>query len=202
MNSIEKVSIDEVRLSPTNPRIIKDEKFKKLVKSIQEFPQMLEIRPIVIDEEGYVLGGNMRYKACLEAGLKEVYIIRADNLTEQQKKEFTIKDNASFGDWDWEVLQNSWDMTSISEWGIDVFELPNEIDYTLLDGDDEDDEDINNRVKDKQNNSTKSVLLPFRKEKDMSDFVKIMKQWQFDGIDPGHFILELVLFHVKLNDSK
>lgn len=117
---VNKVKISEVKNNPKNPRLIKDDKFRKLVKSIQEFPQMLELRPIVVDENNIVLGGNMRLKACKEAGLKEVYIVKADNLTEQQKDEFIVKDNVGFGEWDWDMLANEWDTELLDEWGLDV----------------------------------------------------------------------------------
>jgi DNA modification methylase len=117
---IEKVKIKEIKLNPNNPRLIKDDKFKKLVKSIQEFPEMLEIRPIVVNDEMIVLGGNMRLKACIEAGLKDVPIIKASNLTIEQQNEFIIKDNISFGENDWEVLANEWDTEQLEEWGLDI----------------------------------------------------------------------------------
>jgi DNA modification methylase len=116
----EVVNINKVRSNPNNPRIIKDDKFQKLVKSIQEFPQMLEIRPIVVNEEMIVLGGNMRLKACQEAGIKEIPIIKASNLTEEQQKEFIIKDNVGFGEWDWNDLANNWDSEKLKEWGLDI----------------------------------------------------------------------------------
>ena len=114
------VKISEVKSNPNNPRTIKDDKFKKLVKSIQEFPEMLDIRPIVVNSDMVVLGGNMRLKACKEAGLKEVPIIIADHLTEDQAKQFIIKDNVSGGEWDWEMLQSEWDVALLDEWGLDV----------------------------------------------------------------------------------
>ena len=117
---IQKVKIQEVKLNPNNPRLIKDDKFSKLVKSIQELPQMLEIRPIVVNADMVVLGGNMRLKACKEAGLKEVPIIIADNLTEEQQREFLIKDNVSGGEWDFEMLANEWDVEKLEDWGLDV----------------------------------------------------------------------------------
>jgi hypothetical protein len=117
---VNKVKISEVKGNPKNPRLIKDDKFKKLVKSIQEFPQMLELRPIVVDENNIVLGGNMRLKACKEAGLKEVYIVKADNLTEQQKDEFIVKDNVGFGEWDWDELANTFEAEQLEDWGLDV----------------------------------------------------------------------------------
>ena len=116
----ELVNINKVRTNPNNPRIIKDDKFQKLVKSIQEFPQMLVIRPIVVNEDMIVLGGNMRLKACQEAGIKEIPIIKASNLTEEQQKEFIIKDNVGFGEWDWNDLANNWDANELSEWGLDI----------------------------------------------------------------------------------
>ena len=112
--------ITEIKSNPNNPRIIKDHKFKQLVKSIQDFPQMLELRPIVIDENNMVLGGNMRLKACLEAGLTNVPVIHANNLTEAQKKEFIIKDNISFGEHDFDILANEWNIIELDEWGLDI----------------------------------------------------------------------------------
>lgn len=117
---ITKVKIGDIKINPANPRVIRDYKFNKLVKSIQEFPKMLEIRPIVVNEDNIVLGGNMRYKACQQAGLKEVYIIKAEDLTEEQQKEFLIKDNSSYGQWDWEVLANEWDHQQLDDWALDL----------------------------------------------------------------------------------
>jgi hypothetical protein len=114
------MNINEIKPNPSNPRIIKDDKFKKLVKSIQDFPQMLELRPIVIDENNIVLGGNMRLKACIEAGLKDVPVKQAKELTEDQKKEFIVKDNVGYGDWDWDDLANNWDEQLLTEWGLDI----------------------------------------------------------------------------------
>lgn len=137
---VDKVKISEVKTNPKNPRLIKDDKFKKLVKSIQDFPQMLELRPIVVDENNIVLGGNMRLKACKEAGLKEVFIVRAENLTEEQKDEFIVKDNVGFGEWDWDMIANEWDAEKLDEWGLDLigFDLnANELgtEFSLPDGD-------------------------------------------------------------------
>jgi len=131
--------INEIKPNPNNPRIIKDIKFKQLVKSIQDFPQMLELRPIVIDENNMVLGGNMRLKACIEAGLTDVPVIHANNLSEEKKKEFIIKDNVSFGSHDWSELANNWDVDLIQEWGLDLIGFDNVEDlgegFSLPDGD-------------------------------------------------------------------
>lgn len=119
--------IKNIKPNPNNPRIIKDDKFKKLVKSIDEFPDMLNKRPLVCftDTDGkfVVLGGNMRLKACKELKLKEIPIILADEWTEEQKQEFLVKDNVGFGEWDWDVLANEWDVDQLNDWGLD---LPND----------------------------------------------------------------------------
>ena len=147
---MQKVKINAIKTNPKNPRLIKDDKFKKLVKSIQGFPQMLELRPIVVDENNIILGGNMRYKACIEAGLKEIFILKAEDLTEQQKDEFIVKDNVGFGEWDWDVLANEWDTDKLQDWGLDLpldvsvqeleaeeddYEIPNEINTDIVLGD-------------------------------------------------------------------
>jgi hypothetical protein len=112
--------LSEIKSNPNNPRIIKDDKFRKLVKSIQEFPKMLEIRPVVVNADMIVLGGNMRLKACKEAGLKEVPVIFAHDLTEDEQKQFIIKDNVGFGEWDWDMIANEWDADQLEEWGFDI----------------------------------------------------------------------------------
>ena len=137
---MQKVKINAIKTNPKNPRLIKDDKFKKLVKSIKEFPQMLELRPIVVDENNIILGGNMRYKACIEAGLKEIYILKAEDLTEQQKDEFIVKDNVGFGEWDWDILANEWDTDKLQDWGLDLpvyFNDSDELgtDFNLPEGD-------------------------------------------------------------------
>ena len=134
---IEKVKISVVKSNPNNPRIIKDNKFKKLVQSIEDFPEMLQLRPIVVNKDNVILGGNMRHKACIDAGLKEVYIIKADKLTQEQQEEFVIKDNSNFGEWDWDLLANQFDTRELIQWGIDVpkFDL------------DEDTKDLSDNIK-------------------------------------------------------
>jgi hypothetical protein len=116
---IEKVKINSIKLNPNNPRLIKDDKFAKLVQSIKDFPEMLEIRPIVVNDDMIILGGNMRYKACKEAGLKEVPIIKASGLSEEKQREFLIKDNVSGGEWDWSLLEG-WDSLELESWGLDI----------------------------------------------------------------------------------
>jgi len=149
------VKVSQVKPNPKNPRIIKDEKFNKLVKSIQEFPDMLNKRPLIVftdvDGKYVVLGGNMRLKAINELKLKDVPIILADEWTEEQKAEFLIKDNVGFGEWDWDSLANEWDVEKLEDWGLDLpvdlsvaeeleaeeddYEIPNEINTDIVLGD-------------------------------------------------------------------
>lgn len=117
---IEKIAISKIKLNPNNPRLIKDDKFTKLVQSIKDFPEMLDIRPIVVNDDMIILGGNMRFKACKEAGLKEVPIIKASGLSEEKQREFLIKDNVSGGEWDWDMLANEWDDIELDKWGLDI----------------------------------------------------------------------------------
>ena len=149
------IKISQIKPNPKNPRTIRDDKFKKLVKSIEEFPDMLNKRPLIcftdVDGKYVVLGGNMRLKACKEVGLKEIPVILADEWTEEQKNEFLIKDNVGFGEWDWDSLANEWDVDKLEDWGLDLpvdlsvaeeleaeednYEIPNEINTDIVLGD-------------------------------------------------------------------
>jgi len=126
------VKIGLVKSNPDNPRLIKDDKFKKLVKSLQEFPEMANVRPIVVNGDMVVLGGNMRLKAMQEAGWKDVPIEVVD-WSEEKQREFIIKDNVGFGEWDWSLIANEWDAEQVAEWGLDVPIFDEEIDK-LKDG--------------------------------------------------------------------
>jgi site-specific DNA-methyltransferase (adenine-specific) len=117
---IQKIKVSEIRPNPNNPRVIKDDKFKKLLKSITDFPQMLELRPIVVNDDMIVLGGNMRLKALEHLGIEETYIIKAKDLTDKQEQEFIIKDNVGYGEWDWDQLANEWDVEDLDDWGLDL----------------------------------------------------------------------------------
>ena len=117
MKRLEKIS--KIKVHPDNPRLIKDVKFKKLVQSIKDFPEMLEKRPIIVNKDLVCLGGNMRLKAAREAGLKEIWIDIAD-WSEEKQKEFIIKDNSGFGEWDWDILANEWDQNKLNDWGLDL----------------------------------------------------------------------------------
>ena len=131
---IEKVSISSITENAANPRTINKHKFQKLVNSVKEFPEMLSLRPIIVNKDNVILGGNMRYKACKELGLKEVYIIQAADLDDKQAQEFIVKDNVGFGEWDWDVLANDWDIDLLEDWGLEL-----NIDNAIDDLDEDDD---------------------------------------------------------------
>ena len=120
----QKIDIQKVIPNKNNPRFINDSKFDRLVKSIKDFPEMLEKRPIIIDENYMVLGGNMRLKACKKAGLKEIWIDQVLDWSEEKKNEFIIKDNSGFGEWDWDILLNEWEAKDLYDWGLDIPEIP------------------------------------------------------------------------------
>lgn len=146
------IKLNSIKANPNNPRIIKNEKFDKLKRSIEEFPEMMELRPIVIDETNTIIGGNMRFRALQELGKKEVpnnWIKKASELTEDQKNRFVITDNASFGEWEWEAIKSDWDLDFVADWGVDIpefeaekaeakednYEIPDEIKTDIVLGD-------------------------------------------------------------------
>lgn len=116
------MDITKIKINPSNPRIIKDDKFEKLCQSIRDFPKMLELRPIIVDSDGIILGGNMRFKAIQELGLelKQEWFMEANNLTDVEKRRFIIEDNIGFGEWDWEKLNEEFGKEELEEWGLDV----------------------------------------------------------------------------------
>ena len=176
------VPIRSIKGNTKNPRQLEKKKFKKLVKSLKEFPEMLEKRPLIV-ADGVILGGNMRYKAALELGFKEVPIIDASEWTEEQRNQFIIKDNLSFGAWDWDILANEWDAAELEEWGLDVWQ-PNELDYSVLDeGSLEDDlEGLTDGVK-------KAVMIEFTLEKYEVAF-ELIKFWRERGGNVGLMLIE------------
>ena len=179
-----KVKISDVKNNPNNPRLIKDDKFKKLVASINSFPEMLEKRPIVVDEDLMVLGGNMRLKASAEAGLKEVWIDIAEGWSEEQKAEFIIKDNVGFGDWDWDILANEWDNEKLNEWGLDVWQPETDVDYSILD-----EEDLNDELQDMTDGVKKAIQIEFEAEH-YEEASELVKFWRDSGAYIGGMIME------------
>jgi ParB-like chromosome segregation protein Spo0J len=171
------VKIEKVLPNTSNPRIIKDDKFKKLVKSIQEFPEMLNLRPIVVDADMVVLGGNMRLKACKAAGLTEVPIVIADQLTPEQQAEFIIKDNVGFGEWDWDLLANEWEPESLIDWGLSV---PYFLEDTLTNNQDYEGLDQLSKLDKFMDSELKRMFLVY----DAETFAKVVK-W-FERLQEKH----------------
>ena len=188
--NITTTKLTDIKSNPNNPRIIKDDKFKKLVASIKEFPQMLSLRPIVVNDDMIVLGGNMRLKACKEAGLKEVPVIKASDLNEEQQKAFIIKDNVGYGEWDWDMLANEWDAEDLVEWGLDVWKAPTEVDYSILD-----EEDLADQLSDMTNGVKKAIQIEFEAEH-YDEAQELVKFWRGRELYIGGFLME------KLKEEK
>ena len=184
---MEIVKIEAIKANSKNPRVIKDDKFRKLVQSIRDFPDMLNKRPLIcftdVDGKYVVLGGNMRLKAAQEIGLKEMPIILADDWTQEQKDEFLIKDNVGFGEWDWDDLANEWDAEKLTDWGLDVWQSEPDIDYSILD-----DDDISEQLEDMTNGVKKAIQIEFEAEH-YEEAAELVKFWRGQG-DVGYMILQ------------
>lgn len=186
----QKMKLSDIKPNPSNPRTIKDGKFKRLVESIKSFPQMLDIRPIVVNSDMIVLGGNMRLKACKEAGLKEVPVIIAGDFTPDQEREFIIKDNVGFGEWDWEMIANEWNTEELVDWGLDVWQAPADVDYSILD-----DAGLDGQVEDMAGGVKKAIQIEFEPEHYEEAFA-LVKFWREQKLYIGGFLME------KLKDEK
>ena len=188
------VKITDVKPNPKNPRVIKDGKFQKLVKSIQEFPDMLNKRPLIVftdvDGKYCVLGGNMRLKALNELKFKEIPVIIADEWTEEQKAEFLIKDNVGFGEWDWDSLANEWDVEKLDDWGLNVPIFADDVDYSILD-----DEDLDEQLNDMAGGVKKAIQIEFEAEH-YEEAYELVKFWRQKELYIGGFIME------KLKEEK
>ena len=183
--NIEKVGINKIFENPANPRSINKQKFQKLVNSVKEFPEMLSLRPIVVNGDMVILGGNMRYKACKEIGLKEVYIIQAADLTDKQAEEFIIKDNVGFGDWDWDMLANGWDTKQLKDWGMDVWQPEEDVDYSLLD-----EIDLDEEIKTLYDQTKKSIILEYPTELFELEVKELYDKIKNSGVDMSNLFLE------------
>jgi ParB-like chromosome segregation protein Spo0J len=180
---IEKIAISKIKLNPNNPRLIKDDKFAKLVQSIKDFPEMLNIRPIVVNDDMIILGGNMRFKACKEAGLKEVSIIKVSGLSEEKQREFLIKDNLSGGEWDWTLLQD-WNELELEEWGLEVWQKPADVDYSILD-----EEDVSEQLEQMTDGVKKAIQIEFEAEH-YNEAFELVKFWRDKKAYVGGMIME------------
>ena len=197
------VKISEVKLNEANPRFITDEKFEKLVKSIREFPEMLQMRPIVADEDNVVLGGNMRLKACKEAGVEKVPVYSftresakkaiAERLAETGEtvtyeelcEEFLFKDNNSYGDWDWDIINEDHDLQKIEDWGLDVVEFET-IDYSILE-----DEDLEDEISLMKGGFKKAIQIEFNSD-DYEEAAVLIRSLRNKNVYVGGLIIEAI----------
>jgi len=193
------MKLSDIKPNPNNPRLIKDDKFTKLVKSIQDFPEMMAKRPIVcvtdVDGKIFPLGGNMRFKALKEIGYKEIpdtWIQMADEWTEEQRKEFVIKDNVGFGEWDWDSLQEGWDVEQLEEWGLDVPTFDPDVDYSILD-----DEDMEDQLEGMTNGVKKAIQIEFEAEH-YDDAYALVKFWR----DQGGYVGGMIMEYLKAEKEK
>jgi ParB-like chromosome segregation protein Spo0J len=184
------IPINKLKANPTNPRVLRDDKFAKLKASIQSFPDMLNKRPIVAvtDKDGkyMVLGGNMRMRACQDLGMKEVPVILADEWTEEQRREFIIKDNVGFGEWDWDQLANEWDAGELSDWGLDVPKFSEAPDYSILD-----EEDVAQQLQDMASGVKKAIQIEFEAEH-YEEAYDLVKYWRERGGYVGGMVMEFL----------
>jgi hypothetical protein len=183
-----KLKINDLKPNQDNPRIIKDIKFKKLVRSIKDFPEMLELRPIVVDEDMTILGGNMRYRACIEAGIKQIPVKVAKGLTDSQKKEFIVKDNLSFGEWDWDILGNEFNFELLDDWALDLPSamFKEDIDYSILD-----EEDFEEELDGMEGSVRRALQIPFEAD-NYEEAKELYKFWVDSGAYVGGMIMEFL----------
>jgi hypothetical protein len=193
---IKKVKIAEVKPNPNNPRLIKDDKFRKLVKSIQEFPDMLSVRPIVVNKDMVVLGGNMRLKAIKEAGYKDIAVEIVD-WTEDQQKEFIVKDNASFGEWNWDDLANNWDEEQLVEWGVDTWVSKNNDDLLELDEKTEEESTSIPKITDEGYSLFEIVMLHENKVHLFDVLNQVKKEFLFDKTEDA--LMEIIRVYQNKN---
>lgn len=183
------IKLSTIKQNPNNPRVIRDNKFAKLVNSIKEFPKMMSLRPMVVNEEMVVLGGNMRLKALKELGYKEIpndWVKSAKDLTEDEIRRFIIADNVGFGEHDWEMLANQWDAEEISSWGLDIpnFNTP-DIDYSILDQGD----DVDSQLDDMTGGVKKAIQIEFEAEH-YEEAYELVKFWREQKAYVGGMIME------------
>jgi hypothetical protein len=190
------VKLSKLKANPSNPRVLRDEKFAKLKKSMQDFPDMLNYRAIVAvkDTDGkyMVLGGNMRLRALQELGIKEAPVMLADHWTEEQRREFIIKDNVGFGEWDWDALANEWKAEDLDAWGIEVPSFATPPDYSILD-----DEDVQAQLDEMRDGVKKAIQIEFEAEH-YDEAYQLVKHFR----DAGGYVGGMVMEFLKAEKAK
>lgn len=194
----EVVPIEQVINNPDNPRVLKDDRYETLKRSLSEFPEMLSKRPLVVVKVGrkkhMVLGGNARLKACVELGMREVPVIHADEWSEEQRKAFIIKDNVNFGDWDWEALANVWNTDELKDWGLEVKELEPVPDYALLD-----DTSVDNTIQTMEGGVKRAIMIEFNPE-DYNEAFELVKQCRQRGFYVGQLVIDKLKVELDTNE--
>jgi ParB-like chromosome segregation protein Spo0J len=185
------VPISEITRNPANPRIIKDERFAELVQSLKDFPEMANVRPIVVNKDMVILGGNMRFRAMKEAKWKEVPVEVVD-WSEEKQREFIIKDNVGFGEWDWENLANEWDAEQLADWGLEVPGFAPAVDYSILD-----DEDVSKQLEEMTDGVKKAIQIEFEAEH-YEEAYALVKFWR----DKGGYVGGMIMEYLKAEKEK
>lgn len=186
---MKKIALSKVKPNPENPRVITEEKFGELKQSLIDAPWMIELRPLTVDEDYMLLGGNMRLRALTEIGYKEVPVQVAKGLTDEQKREFIIKDNISSGSWDWDALGNTWDAVQLREWGLHVWTPEVDVDYSILDT--EEFSGLDERVDEIVDATTKAIQINFLLA-DFDEAYNLIKVAKEEGFDVATAVLELL----------
>ncbi len=189
------MKVSQIKSNPNNPRVIKDDRFRKLVKSIEEFPKMMELRPMVVNADNIVLGGNMRLKALKELGYTDIpdeWVKRADELTEDETRRFIIADNVGFGEHDWDLLANEWKSEELAEWGLDVWQPENDVDYSILD-----EEDLSSELGEMADGVKKAIQIEFEAEH-YEEAYELVKFWR----EQGAYIGGLFMDYLKAEKEK
>lgn len=183
------IKLSTIKPNPNNPRVIKDDKFHKLVNSIKEFPKMLELRPMVVNEDNVLLGGNMRLKALQHLKYEEIpdtWVKQANELTEEEQRQFIIKDNVGFGEWDWEMLANEWNSDELTEWGLDVPNFAPDVDYSILD-----EEDVSDQLESMADGVKKAIQIEFEPDH-YEEAYALVKFWRERDAYVGKMILDFL----------
>ena len=185
------MKLKDIKANPNNPRVLRDDKFAKLKQSISEFPKMLSLRPMVIDENNMILGGNMRLRALQDLGYTEIddaWVKRSSDLTEEEKQRFIIADNIAFGEWDWDTLANDWDAEQLSDWGLEVWKQETDVDYSILD-----EEDVSEQLSDMTDGVKKAIQIEFEAEHYEEAFA-LVKYWRGQKAYVGGMIMEYLKY--------
>lgn len=190
------IKLTQLKLNERNPRFIRDANFEKLKNSIKESPKFLQYRGIIVDDDNVILAGNMRYRALKELGYKEIpdeWVTKASELTEEEKRKFIVIDNVGYGEWDWDILAADYEAEQLSDWGVVVPDWETEADYSLLDGDSE----VNNKLNDMSDGVKKAIQIEFESEH-YNQAAELVKFWRNKGAYVGGMIIE----HLKEEKGK